>query len=345
MKKRVKRLIIAVSILLAVCVILPFAVSVILYESNFGERYYTDVTAAFDLTDFPGLTAERHEFLSNKGQKLVGYLYAHEDSVPSALLVLAHGIGSGGQNRFMNVADYFASRGYAVFAYDATGNDESEGKGTRGLPQSVIDLSYAISCAENLPGMADLPVMLLGHSWGGYSVSAVLTRHPEVKAVCAISGFDRSSDLLRATGRSMIGGAIDLLMPYVNLWERIRFGAYAVNTSTDGFAASGAKVMIVHSADDTTVPIGYGYDLYEKTYGNNPRFTFVRFENRGHDHVFRTAEFERYLNDLNAAFDETGLSAGMRDGWMREHMDREQLIRALDENLFDEIAAFFASAA
>lgn len=339
-----KRLTVIVCALLAVCVVLPAALSVVLYEMNFGERYYTDVTAAFELGDFPSLTAERHEFASDAGQKLVGYLYKYEDTVPRALLLLSHGIGSGGQNRFMNVADYFAARGYAVFAYDATGNDESEGRGTKGLPQGAIDLNHAISYAENLAGCGDLPVLLFGHSWGGYSVCSVLTYHPEVTAVCAVSGFNRSSDLLRATGRNMVGGAIDLLMPYVNLWEKLRFGAYAENTGMDGFASSQAKVMIVHSADDTTVPIEYGCELYEKTYADDARFRFVKLENRGHDHVFRTAEFETYLNGINAEFEAAGLPASEREGWMKRNMDHGKLVDALDDELFDQIYAFFEEA-
>ena len=44
----------------------------------------------------------------------------------------------------MDVADYLSSNGYLVFAYDATGNDESEGDAVNGLPQGIIDLDYAI---------------------------------------------------------------------------------------------------------------------------------------------------------------------------------------------------------
>ena len=61
---------------------------------------------------------------------------------------MAHGLGGGGHNSYMDCANYFARHGYYVFAYDATGNDESEGEGVGGLPQGVIDLDYAISFVE-----------------------------------------------------------------------------------------------------------------------------------------------------------------------------------------------------
>ena len=40
--------------------------------------------------------------------------------------------------------------------------------------------------------------------------------------------------------------------------------------------------MIVHSEDDETIPIGYGYELYSEKYGNDSRFTFKKYTDRGH---------------------------------------------------------------
>jgi hypothetical protein len=62
----------------------------------------------------------------------------------------------------MDCANYFAQNGYYVFAYDATGTDESEGNGVGGLPQGVIDLDYAISFVEESKEIPDLPIVLFG---------------------------------------------------------------------------------------------------------------------------------------------------------------------------------------
>ena len=40
---------------------------------------------------------------------------------PKGVVVIAHGLGGGGQNTYMDLADYFTSNGYLVFAYDVTG--------------------------------------------------------------------------------------------------------------------------------------------------------------------------------------------------------------------------------
>ena len=115
---------------------------------------------------------------------------------------MAHGFGGGGHNSYIDCANYFAHHGYWVFAYDATGNDESEGEGVGGLPQGVIDLDYAITFVEGSGNFPNLPIVLFGHSWGGYIVCSVLSYHPEVKAVIACSGFNSSSNMFEAEGKN-----------------------------------------------------------------------------------------------------------------------------------------------
>lgn len=66
-------------------------------------------------------------------------------------------------------------------------------------------------------------------------------------------------------------------------------------------------IMVAHSEDDDVVPVQYGYDLYYEKYGNNPRFTFLHFEDKGHNDFF----FDRndsYKNEFNAECDNRGLT-------------------------------------
>lgn len=281
-----KRILIALVILLAVffLVLMP-VVSLLTYGTVFGIRYQTPEEKMLYPEDFPGLIMDSESFTSNEGQTLAGYFYHRDGIEPKGVVIMAHGIGGGGHNPYMVSANYFTENGYYVFAYDATGNDNSEGDSVRGLPQGVIDLDYAISYVEGSEKFAGLPVFLFGHSWGGYSVTSVLNEHPEVAAVCSVSGFNKSLDLIQAQGEEMIGPAINLMLPYLNLYERIKFGKYATRTGMDGFEKSDAAVMVVHSADDTTVPIIYGYDIYYATYSDDPDFNFVRYEDQGHNHI------------------------------------------------------------
>ena len=348
-----KKIIIIVLIVLVVLNIADFVFSVVIYKQNFDQRFTTPEPVN-RIEEFKDLYATTHRFTSDKGQTLTGYMYRYPDlnnsERPHGIVVMAHGLGGGGHNSYMSVADYFASRNYLVFAYDATGNDESEGDGVGGLPQGVIDLEHAITFVENeYPRM---PIVLFGHSWGGYSVMSVLKYHPDVKAVAECSGFAASSDMFEIEGKKQAGYAIYAMLPYVKLYDRLKFGKYSTNGALEGIAASDAPVMVIHSADDDTVPIEYGYDkIYEK-YADDPRFEFVRFEDRGHNNVFNDKD---KLDKLNAEFREWISTRGYdaeapenheryqkdHDEYLTNVVDRDEWNNRLDHELFDRITAFY----
>ena len=262
-----------------------FCVSAIVYESVFDYRYTTNADDFFEVSDFPALTRERHTFTSNKGQMLVGYLYEDDRyTLPKkGVVVFAHGLGGGGQTGYMDVFYYLTSKGYYVFAYDATANDESEGNAVGGLPQGYIDLDYAIDYAYTIEEIKGMPIVLMGYSWGGMSVLNVLNYHPEVAAVASLSGWNDPFDLIEYEGIKMMGEPAKTFLPFVWLYESFKYGHYSQSSAMKGLANSTCPVMIVHGADDEIVPIEYGYDAYYESYGENSRFTFKKYEDRGHE--------------------------------------------------------------
>ena len=350
-KHRRKKILAIVFCVLAVLIAAgDWILTVIIYNENFNQRFESYEPLMRYVEDFDGLRRTKYEFTSNKGQKLTGYLYTSEDD-PRGIIVMAHGFGGGGHNSYMGNANYFAHHGYCVFAYDATGNDESEGEGVGGLPQGVIDLDYAIQFVEESGNFPNLPILLFGHSWGGYSVCSVLTYHPEVKAVIACSGFNSSSDMFEAEGKKQIGAGIYLMLPFVKLHEWIKYGGYASNTAMDGFAKSTAAVMILHSFDDEVVPVEYGYDMYYEKYRDDPRFKFIQFEDKGHsyfnDETYTdefNAEFDKWLEtldyDYDAAENKERFSADKAD-YIRQNLNRDKWCHSIDAELFEDFVEFY----
>lgn len=301
-KLKVIRIIVVV---LAIAVVFPFAFSAIVYERNFNQRYEVYEPLGRTLDEFPGLISERYTFESDKGQELVGYRYSHTDvadgegtGAPVGVVIIAHGLGGGGQNGYMGLADYFAANGFLVLAYDATGNGESEGKTAKGMPQGLIDLDHAIRYVKDSPDLAGLPIVLFGHSWGAYSAASVLFFHPEVKAVVISAGFDRTGDLFEQAGRDMFGFAIKLFLPFVSLYERIKFGEFAQYGSIDGLEASSANAMIIHSTDDEMISTEKGFDIFYEHYAKDPRFDFVQYQDRGHDMLWYADSAREYRDKL-----------------------------------------------
>ena len=222
-----KKKVIAISVvsgvaaLLLACMIVLYCVAVSIYQGSFNYRCTTSAENAFTMEEFPELTRERHTFISNKKQTLVGYLYENNDETmeEKGVVVFAHGLGGGGQIGYLDIFDYMTKNGYYVFAYDATANDESEGDVVGGLPQGFIDLDYAISYAQTLDEIKDLPFVLMGYSWGGLSVTNVLNYHPEVKAVASLAGWNESMNLIDYQGCQMVGNVAKMLLPFASVYE------------------------------------------------------------------------------------------------------------------------------
>ena len=283
-----RRFVLLISILLAIILLGLFVASAVIYNMNFNRRFTTSSADRKYHLNYPHMAYESCNFASNTGHQLSGWKYSSKDSsTPAkAVIVFAHGFGAGGQIGYLSIFDSLTKAGYLVFAYDATGNDVSEGKGTRGLPQGVIDLEHAIRYARTLPEYEGLPFILMGYSWGAYSVANVLNFCPDVQAAVTFSGFNRSVEIFTDTGRQRAGILADIMTPFVQIYEFFRFGKYACVSGISGFRKTDAPVLVVHSKDDGVVPTRIGIDKYQKAFSGTDRITFLEYEEKGHDIFF-----------------------------------------------------------
>lgn len=359
-----KLIIIIVAALVFFLIIAPAIAAPIIYNAIFNKGHITaDQFMTYYVEDFEGLNATRYEFKNDREQTLVGYMYTSDktsDADTIGTVVLAHGFGGGGHHNYLDIINYFAENGFQVFGYDATGNDESEGDGVIGLPHGVSDCNQAINFVENSGNFNHIDnIFLWGHSWGGYSVSGVLKYHPEVKAVCAVAGINDTAEIMRQTGTGYAGPVANLGYPFLLAIQASYNDEYTSITSIDGFKSSDCPVMIIQSMDDTTVPPYNSYEAYERVFGEDDRFTFVKYEDRGHNNVTDSPEGIEYLNEFNEKYvedlereykkDADDISKedlkSFRNNYMPDHFDRAKYADMLDYDLFEDIVDFYKKAA
>lgn len=260
-------------------------ISVIIYEKQFGSRNETPQHLKYEVSDFENLEQTPAYFKSNHNQLLAGYVYTNPEVVhPNGVIIVAHGLGAG-HNTYLPEIYYMTQNGYTVFAYDGTGNDESEGKSIVGLPQAVIDLDYAINYVKDDEQFDGLPIMLYGHSMGGYAVIAVLNHHSDITAVVERSGFYESTDIIDELGGRLFGSVFHLLKPYFRLYEHLKFGEYASLNGLEVLANTNVNVMFMHSKDDEVISYDQSFSKYEALFGTRGNFKFISYQNRGHDVV------------------------------------------------------------
>ena len=303
---------------IAACATLAVPVTVIplstvaVYETIFSSRFETQDGLALSVNDFEGLQVENVTFESSV--TLAGYKYSKNIDSPRGVVIISHGLGGGGHNNFLPYIDRLTSYGYLVFSYDAQGNDNSQGKDTGGFPQGIIDLDNAIKYVQNTKEYKGLPIMLFGHSWGAYSVGGVLNMHPQVSAAVMVSGFDESEELLAHYPRKSVGPATDLLLPYVTFYDKLKFGSeYTDITVTNGIKNTNARVLVVHSKDDPTVPYECGYEKYYREFSQSDRVSFISYEDQGHSNLLYSAKAVSYQKQIKEEYQAYLKSTGKKD--------------------------------
>ena len=301
-KQKKKHIAVRIIVITLAALILFFAaittVVSVLMNNKFGrgdyipQEYSTDYYYQHYKDDYP---RENFSFTSG-GNTLQGYIYGAEND--KALLVFAHGIDSG-HERYMKSLLWFVDNGWRVFSYDATGSGHSEGTGSKGLPQSALDLDAALDYIEADPELSAMPRFLMGHSWGGYAVTAVLSFGHEVDGVASISGYAEPLEMIYEFADQMIGGARVIAYPSMWLYNQLLFGEYAGLSAVNGINSVDTPVLVFHGTEDETI----GYDgaaiMNKRDLITNPNVEYITLEGCTHRGMFDTPEGFAIRNDIN----------------------------------------------
>jgi uncharacterized protein len=237
---------------------------------------------------------EEVHFISD-GNKLQGFIYGGSNN--NGLIVISNGIGSTSDD-YLPIVMYFVDKGWRVFCFNNTGVGGSEGESKRGLTQSVIDLDVALTFIKNSGRFNGLPVMLVGHSLGGFAVCAVLNLNQKPNAVVSFAGFNSSKEISEEQGVAMVGNAFYLFTPQTWAIEKQLFGEKAKLTAVDGINKAAIPVMIVHSSDDEIISAKRSSIYAHGSQINNPNVKIVFFDGEnasGHDRVYGSKKATEYM--------------------------------------------------
>ena len=350
MKKRIHiaKIIIIVSLCLFFTV--NSILALVIYSQSFGrveefpsDKFYTYFT--WEEIDRAKYSREELHFHSGRN-KLQGFIYGASNN--KGLVIISQGLGGTADHYFPTIM-YFVDNGWRVFAYNNTGVGGSEGKSVRGLIQSVIDLDAALTYVENSGELKDLPVMLSGHSWGGYAVCAILNYNHKVNAVVSFAGYNNGSDVIDEIAASYVGRAYYIMSPHVRVIEKVLFGKKSNLTAVDGINKVGIPVMIVQSSNDHLIPANTTsiYAHREKITNPNTVIVFRDGENAaGHEFVFCSKEQQEYMNMAITSWE--AYKAEHNDAskfqWAEEINFDKALANELDQDLMERIEEFFSNA-
>lgn len=245
----------------------------------------------------PGAYPRTAVSFTSGGNRLNGHVYHVEDA--RGMVVISHGLGAGAESYFPETR-FFVDNGWQVFAFDNTGSHHSEGDSTRGISQSVLDLDAVLRHIEGDPTLNDLPVVLYGHSWGGYAVAAVLNLGHPVAAVASVAGYSTPAAALYDFAENRTGIFGVLAYPLFWGYHNILYGSNANISAIDGLNRSGVPALVIHGTGDNTIRPDVSGILARQADITNPNVGYIKrdAENQnGHSNAVYSQRANMYTQE------------------------------------------------
>ncbi len=266
-------------------VLIPFAITYFTHHYHFGTRVQYDTGYYPYLQEkYPEFARTSVNFHSKDGELLEGsFFYQEEAKEAKALIVWSHGMKVSYEN-YLGEIHRLTEEGYVVFGYSNTGVNLSSGDSLKGLSQAPFDLQSALYHLEEYPEFAELPLILIGHSWGGFAVATAqqLELPRPVDGIITLAAFWRNINVIDDIASYYVGNVMSLLVPYLTIYEWFLFGADSQLQGIEGLASSTCPVLMIHSRDDVIVRYDNNFLEYQAYFGNDPRFTFSTYDTAGH---------------------------------------------------------------
>lgn len=337
--------ILAVLILLCVAV---FLMTHILMKQNFGRGEYSEYSLNYRY-DFYEKDYPRHAVNFESGKNtLQGYVYGEEND--KGLVIFSHGIG-GGHEGYINEIIWFVNQGYCVFAFDNTGSCESEGDGTKGLSQSALDLHAALNFIENDSELSKMKKLLIGHSWGGFAVTAILNFDHDITASASVAGYAYPVEMITEFGENLMGDLVNIAYPFICLDNWLIFGKYANLSAVEGINKSDIPVMVIHGTEDGTIGYNRSAIISKKDSVTNPNVEYLTISDdaiNGHSSIFYSQQAGYYRNSINAEYAKIKeqYPDGVPENIVKEFYEKVDYAKAngLNTKMLEQINLFYEKA-
>jgi len=238
---------------------------------------------------------------------LTGYLYGSQEGVVNGVVVISHGIYSNADSYLAEIK-YFLECGWLVFAYNDTGVYPSEGDSLVGLSQAPRDM---IAALEYLEQYAPLPLLLYGHSMGGYASAAAFNYIDEtwnVFGAVVMSGFNTPSEITDEQFTNYIPVKLPFVSGFVEGFESKPYETDPMDwnlSAVAGINTANRPVWVFHGAQDEVVsPNGASIAAHFDEITNPVAKLILREDawNNGHETIFLSAESAAYRDEATAAF-------------------------------------------
>ena len=307
-----------------------------LYDSCFERYEKKELSTYYGEFDYSRvehkLDRQLFHFYSNK-VKLQGYFYPADSS--KGIVVVSHGMHAGADD-YLPIIMYLVENHYSVFAYDSTGVYHSEGDSTVGMITPLIDLDYALRYIQSDAQFSKQPLFLLGHSWGGYAVTSVLSIHKNVRACAAIAPFNSGYTLIYEKGTQYAGalaGGIPKI--FLDVYQKVLFKNYTQYNAVRGINSTKIPVLIAHGDRDSIISFdGQSVIAHRDEIRKDNVFYYVgKDAQSGHNTIMHSTAAVEYQKEVE--FNLASLVKDHGKNWTQQN--QEEFCATVDHALYSEV--------
>lgn len=307
------------------------------YDLVLGEYYYERVKE-----ELP--RQELYYFVNDT--RLRGYYYKSDQE--KGLVVISHGLHAGGDD-YLPIIKYLVKNGYNVFSFDNTGIYDSDGENAVGMCQAIIDLEGTINYIKQETMFSNLPIFLLGHSWGAYAVTSVLALCDNIKGVAAIAPMNNGCKMMVDKAEEYVGKIGTVPGPIFSIYQKLLFGKYVNYNGVNGINSVNIPVLIAHGIEDKVINfekqsiIAYKDEITNE----NVQYYVGLGLQSGHDTIWHSIEAIAYQKKVESEIKYLELKKG-KELTKEELIDyystiNHELYSAVNEELMNQIIEMFDS--
>lgn len=329
-KRILKRAGIGILTFIIIYAVLSMAASAMIYGLIFKNIPMDGLPFGYSYSDF-AVEYPRSEVEFTSGKNILrGYWYG--ESGDKGLVIVANGVGSDA-DRHLSEIMYFADDGWQVFSYNGTGVGSSDGDSIIGLSQSRLDLIAAIDFVQ---GRTELPIVIYGHSSGGYAAASVIGER-DIAGAVSVGGFNSPTQTMYGKAKEYIGILADIELPFLMLQHWFVFGGDGYVDAIDAINSSDTPIAVYYGENDKTVT--YDLSLYshrsESTNGN----AVFYMTDSGHSDIWLSDDAKEYVRKLTAEYDALDKTESEINSFM-ETVDYKRA-NELDEEFMKQMTDFF----
>ena len=300
-----------------------------LYKKHFVCRYDKEVGVPYYCaSDFKGLNEEVFSFINSKGIELKYFYYYYDNFKNDKIVLFLHGLAPGHAAYFAEI-DALARRGFKVLAIDYTGCGDSKGKILGSLNTPTKDVNELLEYLK-----LDKPLVLVGHSLGGYTTLNTISLREEIKKAVVISGFLSVETISKALIKN------NFFIKRIVKYENKLYPEYEDLKNIDYLSKTTDDILFIQSEDDAMVPYRIALEVVEQI--DNPHIKKLKMSDRKHNPNYTDAAVS-YMNEVFGNYYYLIKQKKIKtDADKIEYFKDVSLAKLVeqDEELFDKIAQF-----